>query len=112
MSSAFMQMAILTHSNLKNVNLAGADLCDVDLSYADLRGANLAGTHLDDANIRYVNGNGNEIKSVVINGLHIAYTTRQLAIDNFQNSHSKWRGINRDELNRMGIYFEIESITG
>ncbi|UOF76712.1 pentapeptide repeats [Caudoviricetes sp.] len=83
--------------NLRYANLSYADLISADLSYANLSYTDLKGAMLSNCI-----GNGNEIKTLIIDKWIITYTTDQMAIGCKQHSLKQWMAIDDAEIYKIG----------
>ena len=82
----------LYHANLRTANLRGANLKGTNLENANLRGANLKGTNLENANLRGANLRGTNLRGANLKGANLKNTCLKNTKLN-QNSQidSKWQ---------------------
>jgi len=93
--------ANLYRANLLVADLRGANLCEANLCEANLYRAILTGANLHGTDIRFVNGNGNEIKTLLTTEYHISYTDEMLAIGCEQHTKKEWLNLSDEVIADM-----------
>jgi uncharacterized protein YjbI with pentapeptide repeats len=95
------ERADLYNADLYNADLYNTDLYNANLYNANLYNANLRYANLSDANLYNCIGNGQQIKTIIVEKHIINYTKDVLQIGCKRYAIEKWKNFTDEEISEM-----------